>query len=451
MSNPNPNPDPEPATPPAGLQPGDVLPPPPDPTPSESPKPKETAAYVLSELLSISEPPKKPKKKDPEPPAAEEPAPDPAPTPTTAPAPAPTPAPTPEPAKATLQKRKALTAEEIARIAAEAAAAVSRPTAAPAPAPEAEELPPDIAKKAEIYSELEQLYPEKYKPGLVKRLAEAAKKELAYCEKWEAENPGRAFDATDEEHADWYAKHYPQIDDEDMTEARLTLKARKLVENNPRVRAAEEAAIFAKAAPEAAAIAEAVPAAVMSRFVEGPMDEASFKEWETKNPAHATLFKDAAVSSRTLAHEASLLWDGARRFDEQNPVHQTAAGYLKRFEAELLASGDQFDARGRKWVPLSTYATLPPEAKARCFTIEKQHLAQYMALSEADKAVAMLKRLGLDVSKASPKEAPKAAAAPPLTPSPSVGAGSPTPPKTGVTPNKEEPQPSVLHQLLGIE
>ena len=193
------------------------------PAPKPEPKPKlpdveiaerkeqvAKAGDIAAESL-FSEKPKKKEEAAPVVPAT----PEPTPAPEVKPAPAPKkkPAPAPQP-----------TADENAERAARRVVDELAPE--PEDVPEAPELTPEDQRHYEIFKAMAD--GDKKYAKLADEFVAFAKKRYDYEKAWLQENPGKEFDPAAEEHEEFFKKQ-PAFDEEDYEDARVTLKARKIV------------------------------------------------------------------------------------------------------------------------------------------------------------------------------------------------------------------------------
>lgn len=369
-----------------------------------------------------------------------------------------------EPAPVPARRRKpepppapAFSPEDAARVAAETVKAYRSQE------PQAQDLPPEVQKKVDLYQELETLFPERYPKGSAKRIAAAEAAELDYAESWERAHPGEVFDASATEHASWYRKNYPDsiptVQKDDLEEAKTERRVRARIEAAvaPQLEEVRRTAALAQAEPKARALAsdlESVPFSVFNPEHKGEVSKAVKEKWAAEHPVEAKLLAHSTQQAQALAYEASLLWDGAKVFDDRNPAHQASLSYLQRMETELAQHpGPVEDDYRRTWLPSAEYERLPAQKRAGHFTTSKEALAHYIALSEANRAKALLSELGLDKLSVSPvTQTPSAppAAAPAPAPSPSISAGAPTPARVGAAPSDPGRPPNRLMRAFGI-
>jgi len=358
--------------------------------------------------------------------------------------------------------------EEIARLAATTAAEVVRqPKQAPTtPEPEVDD---DLKAMAPVYAELEQMFPEKYKAGLLPRIAEFRRLELARADKWEKEHEGEVYDADAEEHAEFYAKHEPKINTSDIDEAKFEIRHRARLERDikPETEQIKQELQRLKAEPLAQQSEIEFLVNLYGQLTgEKEVTQEKVAAWAKDNVETATLAESASTELRPLARTISLLWDNAEKMDSKNPLHTHAVELFNKMEAELSESEEAVvDTKGRNWVPLAQYEKLPADQKAKSFTTTKQALVRYAALNTAN----IIKSKAEETQKLFEAEAAKRGFAKKdvstktrdeeveietkhnaRADSPEVGSGTPTPPSAGVGRSAKTTNKSSIDRMLGL-
>lgn len=467
MSDENTNQTPAPETPTAQAAPPAAPEAPVTPLPATPPIDDVADAMRIGDMLTTDMNPKPAKKA--KAPKADAPPSEPA-------APAVTPAapaaatPAPEPPKPTVIKKSTpkptapqqMTPEEIARLSAQAASDVVKSQMANQQ-PAAEELPEEVLAAKPIYDELEKVAT-KYK-GIASKVAKFQKAELSRADAWEAQNPGKAYNADDDEHADWYAKNRPAIDPEDWAEAKFEMQyqKRRARDIDPTINETKQELQRLKAEPSARATVNQFASHLYSGInPEGQPTPDEVKKWADANPFVAEVASEAGQATAPVVEAVSMLWDDAVKFDDKSDTHKAALGWFQRMESEL-SGANHTDEDGRTWVPADQYAKLPAAQKAKHITTTKDALVRYIGLSVAEmvkKSAAekesmarkYAERFGLVKQNASTLTQTPAAQTPQKPalqqPSPSVGAGSATPPASGVAPDGKAQSGSFIDRML---
>lgn len=241
----------------------------------------------------------------------------------------------------------------------------------------------------------------KYK-GKLDAYKKFARAEAELAAKWEKENPGRKFDPTDEDHSDWYDKHEPDIDPDDITEARVELAAERrasaLVEQatgstkkeidslkleRDLERAERPIPNFVSRA--FAKLAEAMGEDVMKAAAE-------LKDAETledKDPAaHQTinaLMPD--LHNQTVA-AARIFGTQGRAYDAKDPNHVAVAKAALELENVILEmpADEQKTPDGRTFAKLDEWAAMSDADKAKHWTIDANSMSLFLANKAAEKA-----------------------------------------------------------------
>lgn len=364
-----------------------------------------------------------------------------------------------------------ITKEDAAQIAASTVAEFTRQQAAARPQEQAEDaLPDDLKRMAPLYSEMERLFPDKYKPGTAQRIAKFRDAELQRADKWEAEHPGSVYNAEDDEHADFYSKHQPKIDPEDIDEARFEVRYKSRIQRDiePQIQEAQRTTQYLRSEPEARTVAESAGTELVALMLpEGSKATPDvIKEWAEKDPITAEVATEVAKNVKPVVYAMSLLWDGVQKFDERNEAHTAARQLLTSFESELSAQDPEAlaDQAGRPWVPLAQYAKLDARQQQQVFTTTKEHLARFAAIKASqfaknsakqrvEIAESYAKRMGYSKADASvvAQQAVQQQSNPPVKiNSPSIGAGNPTPPSAGAAKSGGAPATDPMARMLGL-
>lgn len=102
----------------------------------------------------------------------------------------------------------------------------------PPPPEKKDEKPPEFdPKEQRLLDACEFLEKEdpKYK-GLKDSMVAFWAKEQEYISNWEKENPGKTFNADDEDHRQFYSDNEPQVDPDDLENAKIEVRANKIVD-----------------------------------------------------------------------------------------------------------------------------------------------------------------------------------------------------------------------------
>lgn len=411
-----------------------------------------------------------------------------------APAPAATPAPSappaapaaPEPKPLKVRKAAApapsgMTPEQIAQLAAETAVRVSPKPAEPV-APAKFELPEALHQNAPVYEQLEKLNPKKY-ADIGRKQAEFMQKEVDYASQWEdgeikrlqaegkydPENPP-VYDAEDPRHSKFYEKNQVVIDPRDLKKAEFeALWSEKYnSEVKPKLTEADQTIARLRAAPEAQNAVAAFGAHLLhSLNPEGKQTEEAFKKWTEENPIESEVAAQVVEQIKPVVHSASLLWDGAIQFDQNNESHVVAASVFNTFEKQLSESAEPItDEKNRTWVPLAKFQQMNPAEKSKHFTTTKENLINYISLESSARVKNLAKqqrefaektatRLGYKKVEPSPvagqpSSAPVAKPAS-AAPSPSISSGAPISPSSGAAPAPAPEKGGVFGKMLGVK
>lgn len=295
-----------------------------------------------------------------------------------------------------------LTAEDTARIAATAAAeVVARKTAEPPQKPQDEPvvLPDEFEAERPIYERMEAEKPEKYK-GLVKELASYAKLENDYIQKWIDENPGMEYDPNSNEHDEFYRRHQPAMDPEDIEAAKESLREAKiraqvLQEISPELNEIRTNKAIQAAAPKFQAAAQGVITDVLEginpEYAKVATDREKLNQIGEEDPIAADVGQSVVNKYVTLATEAVALHNGIP-FNSKNPAHMDTFYRVLRIEDSIkaLPPGEQV-YEGRRFATREEYGRMSPEMKRSHWTVGEESVLYDIRLEAKREAEAAYK------------------------------------------------------------
>lgn len=209
-----------------------------------------------------------------------------------------------------------------------------QPTAPPKPQEPENGLSAKDKSKLAVFKEMAKSNPELATlPGQFEAFVKAEKE---YVAKWTAENPGKKFDPSSEDHAEFYDEHEPQYDPDEYVDAKASMIARDTVDNRLKAdrekaeQAARAASIDQRGAEMAKESADELASAVAGEGV-------TLKKLEKEDPFAFREVKRASKEMATLAKETVRLFspDSTAHFDPNNPVHQVLFNRLIAYESEI--------------------------------------------------------------------------------------------------------------------
>jgi hypothetical protein len=324
-----------------------------------------------------------------------------------------------------------------------------------------QELPTDVKRNEAIYEELHRSNPQKYPNDLTNRMARYVKSELDYALAWEKAHPEEAYNADDEEHAGWYAKNQPPIDEEDFEDARVSVKARQIIQREvePQRRELQTKLERQEIEPKLKATAQTLGAEILKSVApefDGKLTEESVNKIKEADPI---AFEVASEVDNTLArvvYDGGMLWNGLAEYDDKNPHHSMARNIFLELETRLSeVNPSEIIRNGRKWAPFSKYAQMNPQERTGYYTTDYNDLVQYIRqftgpawakhtytqrMAESKNLVEKLaSKMGYtkaEQSNSSPNEEHHSSPVNAIAASPVVSAGSLPPATTG--PSKQE-------------
>ena len=287
---------------------------------------------------------------------------------------------------------------DVAQVAADAAARAASQTVERLTAAEAkrekqvtEELPPELRKHAAVFAELERMDPAKYK-DIGKRKAAFMDAEQRRADEWERENPGKVYNSDDEEHAAWYAKNEPKLSKDDFDEARITVKARAIVQEEvaPKTRQLERELARVRTEPAAQRAEDELVDAVVDAVAPGKKGAEAIAALAESDPDAAEIAQTVAAELRPVAKAIPLLYNGVVDFDANNPSHRSAKQVFQALESDLAKSDPSGLVRdGRRWVPLDQYVKMSAAEQSRAWAVGPDDVvraAKFLAVNYAKRS-----------------------------------------------------------------
>ena len=327
------------------------------------------------------------------------------------------------------------------------------------------ELPENLKEEEDVYRELEK--DAKYK-GIIKKAAEFEKAELAYAEKWEAENPGQTFNDSDPEHAAWYEAHEPKVPESALSRARARVEARRIAEEEytPKIKELEREKQKLKVEPvirEASATMSLGIIKEVDPQYSGPLSKEALEPLAQKDPVAFDVAIQVDNAFNPVAVAFTSLWNNADQFDRSNPAHVAAVDAFVNLERAVDKSG----YRERGWVPYAEFQQMTPEQRQNRYTTTDKDVVRYLSnqAKAAYKQVLAqererMKRYGVTAPVASNQSqaaagaaggtATKPAAPAPVVPSPSVGAGPAASPSADKVTPPSQPEENPFWSKIGV-
>lgn len=232
--------------------------------------------------------------------------------------------------------------------------------------------------------------------GVTKQFVAYKQKEAHYRDKWAKENPGVDFDPEADEHEDFYAKHSPDIDQDDYTEAVASAKAKKLIEKEREKLSAKHDEMERKITDrelEPVLINRANQALVEML---GGVDEDLAKLFTEKggaavaeeNPLAFEVLDNLAKPMQKMVYELSKISNPRARygFDPKNQVHveldKWVTGKFEEFAEE--------ERDGKPFVQYSEFIRLPALQQRKAWTVAPEDLVEVLVQDFAAEAKAII-------------------------------------------------------------
>lgn len=319
-----------------------------------------------------------------------------------------------------------------------------KPQAQPVPESKAESDPKDDRLR-KVFAEMAEMNPTENREFPAK-FEEFLKLERSYRQKWEAENPGQAFKAEDDEHASWYEKNNIEYDDDDFHRATTRVEVRDSLalrdQQNLIHNAQHQALTTAESTIEA--VSEAIETDVEAKLKELVGDNTILQSEGPIAEKYQAVTSELSDKIRT----ASLLLTplSGARFDPKDPVHAEIGRDVREFDADLAALspadqrllittslGKKSRLLTKKFSPMSEYQQLSEVERGKHWTIATEPVlaAKLMAVQAKEQISGWIDGIFKQVGK---KSDTKAATVSPQPQSgatavaASVGMAKPTPP-----------------------
>jgi len=279
-----------------------------------------------------------------------------------------------------------LTTREIADAAARAAigAVKEAKRSDPDPVPD---YPDEYKSSSREYDYLAKKNPSRY--GNIKSDLNAFdREEKKYRSVWESQNDGETFDPDSDDHAQFYAKHAPNISEADLDDADKALKAEDIkiavdneVNNQLEKRLAPLKAeklreqVRPVAKHQSQKIARAAFAAVIPEIDIDNATPEEFKSIEEMAPKQAEVINNVAAHVSQIGSAYLDVVNQLTALDMRNPIHRDVVDVVSRVQSFILSRPR--DERSRttdnggtqEFMPLEKFVTLNESQKSKYWTV----------------------------------------------------------------------------------
>lgn len=216
------------------------------------------------------------------------------------------------------------------------------------------------------------------------------KLEKSYKAKWEKDNPGETFDASDDAHEDFYAKHEPKFDPDDYVDARADLRAQERFEKlhqeeTSKRQKAEQQAEIERAAKEATAdIGDKLASELLGK-------ETTLKDLASEDEfSHKFVAKAVSDANTVISELTKLLKPGSTvQFDPVgNKLHGVIDERLRAYEQDIAQLDEDAQAivengRRKDFATLDDFLKMSQREQANHWTIfAKLDIAKSMVLKD---------------------------------------------------------------------
>lgn len=261
-----------------------------------------------------------------------------------------------------------------------------------------------------VLERMEKEYPED-NTGIAKAFAESVKKAVAYQKAWEAGNPGKKFDADDDEHEDFFKENEVDWDEDDYADVVALLRAEQVAKRStetltPKLEEINRREQLRLAEPRV--MAQQITAArgfwkelgdeyakVLDEH--GGIAMAEVERLRTEDPARAIAFETAQhVESFAAELHRLTLQDSEGKplypFNEKLPAHQFIAEFIANEEASMQALDpeQQLDDKGRRFATAEEYFAMTPARQKHYWRFTDADLSHIYASREAARVKAAI-------------------------------------------------------------
>lgn len=273
------------------------------------------------------------------------------------------------------------------------AALRAKPSEAPSPTPVdpatlIDSLPEEFQEDADVYIEMQRLHPEKH-GKLIADLAAYAKTEEDYIRKWKREHPDDEFDPEAKIHDDFYDEHKPKFSKREFKEAERSIIERRTEERiekkyGPKLQELEQQRKTQSITPEIGEAAHTTMEQILTGInpeyakYADPKELARLKD---ADPDAMDVVNAVFTGYSPLISETVLLYSGATRFNENNPVHMELFKESAALETKLskLPREQRLDGQERLFATREEYSQLSDTERKNRWVLERDHMIHYLA------------------------------------------------------------------------
>jgi len=310
----------------------------------------------------------------------------------------------PKPAKKT--KKAVAPVIDAARIAsdaaAQAAAAVVEATKLHQPEPKPDEFEESLHDDDKYRLEVAR-YLAKTDPRFAnadRQTIDLIKKTDAYIDAWQKQNPGKKYNADDEEHEEFYSGLENPLSDHEFKRAAIRMETERATsvhkaEIQKELEKSREHTARAELKPAVednyAAVFGAVAQAVDPEALKVLQTGGGWDALAKKDPVLAPILATVVAESKPLLETIVLLGDPKQRvkFNADDPQHQEWGRYLVQKEAEYAGAVDD---KGRRFVTRRDYINMNPAQRHGVFYLTDNHLISELADDVSKRVAEEVKR-----------------------------------------------------------
>lgn len=290
----------------------------------------------------------------------------------------PAPAPTPDPNAIAAQVTDAVTKQLEGKF-------------APEPPPTSPILSESEQLKITNLQKMEELNPEKYK-GYASAYEKNVTEYQAYADEWKAKNPGKTFDPSSHEHADFLEEHSMEdyeSDDYALAAAkvegeRVRAEFEQKQQHEAQVKELEPQ-IFSTASVEAGKVVSGILGEESAKAFLGDGGGVRFdkdgnlpSEALESHPDIGALIQEAAGEAQTFSTTMDRMFSGMDQYDPNNENQAAIMGFIAQEEGKMMEMPAEArrNAQGQYFLPGPQYFQQPEAERSKYWTFTTEQLKE---------------------------------------------------------------------------
>lgn len=275
-------------------------------------------------------------------------------------------------------------------------------------------LPDDIQDDAEVYAEMERLFPEKH-GKLLDEVSEFSTKREKYRKRWERENTDKEWDPDDPDHDEFFSSNEPEWSKQDFRKAKKSLevnRTQKIYEEaekrvmqkiQPKLEQVERHKKESDLAPELQKAGDAMKLGMVHQinpeYIKLLEEEGGVDKVSKSDPQLVKVITKVSREFEPRLNAAMRIIRGVEAFDMNNVEHKWLMDTLNDSEKyyAALPLKKRLDDQDRMFVPRSQYMTMGDSERAKHWTFSGDQILGIVGILASDKATNLYKEFVNDV------------------------------------------------------